>query len=124
MEGEEEDEEDRDKFDLIHRKREMVKNYGKKMFRKVSIITHHFAICGNDRERVVCTCVCLVSLSCGSMSYSVAAMPQVILTLLWRCTTYVCVSFSPSLSRRRRILPWLPFVCNFNILCNSGHHSY
>lgn len=47
MEGEEEDEEDRDEFDLIHRKREMVKNYGKKMFRKVS---NNFAICGNDRE--------------------------------------------------------------------------
>ena len=99
MEGEEEDEEDRDKFDLIHRKREMVKNYGKKMFRKVSIITRNFAICGNDRERVVRTCVCLVSLSCGSMSYSVDAMPQVILTLLWRCTTYVCVCLSLPLSQ-------------------------
>ena len=33
-EGEEEGD-DREKFDLIHRKREMVKNYGKKMFRKV-----------------------------------------------------------------------------------------
>ena len=43
--AEEKEEEDRDKFDLIHRKREMVKNYGKKMFRKVGII-RCFAICG------------------------------------------------------------------------------
>ncbi|CAI8055933.1 Patatin-like phospholipase domain-containing protein 7 [Geodia barretti] len=39
---EEEEEEDRDKFDLIHRKREMVQNYGKKMFRKASSEFRHF----------------------------------------------------------------------------------
>ena len=33
--GDGEAESERDKYDIIHRKREMVKNYGKRMFRRV-----------------------------------------------------------------------------------------
>lgn len=117
MEGEEEDEEDRDKFDLIHRKREMVKNYGKKMFRKVSIIIDNFATCGNDRERVTCVCVFSQFILWKYVVLRCCNAPSNTHPALEMYNLCVCVSLSLSLKAQENIatssVVVFCTVCNF-----------